>query len=89
MSHDSRPLEAAAGGDRKAAADLLPLVYEELRKLAAARMASEPPGHTLNPTALVHEAYLRLLGNHNAGRGKMQGGLWGGRTNCNHPKRPP
>jgi RNA polymerase sigma factor (TIGR02999 family) len=55
-------LEAAAGGDRKAAADLLPLVYDELRHLAAARMAAEAPGHTLNPTALVHEAYLRLVG---------------------------
>jgi len=55
-------LAAAAHGDRQAAADLLPLVYEELRKLAAARMAAERPGHTLDPTALVHEAYLRLIG---------------------------
>jgi len=55
-------LEAAAGGDRQAAADLLPLVYDELRRLAAARLAAEAPGHTLNPTALVHEAYLRLVG---------------------------
>src|SRR5262249_16801394 len=55
-------LDAAASGDRKAAAELLPLVYDELRKLAAAKMASESPGHTLNPTALVHEAYLRLVG---------------------------
>src|SRR5262249_31084365 len=46
----------------KAAADLLPLVYDELRKLAAARMAAEALGHTLDPTALVHEAYLRLVG---------------------------
>ncbi len=52
----------AAAGDRKAAADLLPLVYGELRKLAAARMAAEAPGHTLDATALVHEAYLRLIG---------------------------
>ncbi len=44
------------------AADLLPLVYDELRKLAAARMAAESPDHTLQPTALVHEAYLRLVG---------------------------
>jgi RNA polymerase sigma factor (TIGR02999 family) len=55
-------LAAAANGDRQAAVDLLPLVYEELRKLAAARMAAERPGHTLDPTALVHEAYLRLIG---------------------------
>jgi RNA polymerase sigma factor (TIGR02999 family) len=47
---------------RRAAADLLPLVYDELRKLAAARIAGEAPGHTLQPTALVHEAYLRLVG---------------------------
>ena len=60
MSDASRPLDAA--GDRRAAADLLPLVYDELRKLAAARMAAEPPGHTLDATALVHEAYLRLVG---------------------------
>lgn len=55
-------LDAAAAGDRRAAADLLPLVYDELRKLAAARMASESPDQTLQPTALVHEAYLRLIG---------------------------
>ena len=55
-------LEAAAGGDRQAAADLLPLVYDELRRLAAARLAAEAPGHTLNPTAQVHESYLRLVG---------------------------
>jgi RNA polymerase sigma factor (TIGR02999 family) len=62
MSDVTRLLEAAAGGDRQAAADLLPLVYDELRQLAAARLAAEAPGHSLNPTALVHEAYLRLLG---------------------------
>ena len=62
MSDVTRLLGAAAVGDRKAAADLLPLVYDELRKLAAARMAAEPPDQTLQPTALVHEAYLRLLG---------------------------
>src|SRR5580692_4164769 len=60
----TRLLEAAQAGDRQAAADLLPLVYDELRKLAAARMAAEAPGHTLNATALVHEAYLRLVGDH-------------------------
>jgi RNA polymerase sigma factor (TIGR02999 family) len=62
MSNLTRLLELAQGGDRKAAADLLPLVYDELRKLAAARMAAEDPGHTLNATALVHEAFLRLVG---------------------------
>jgi RNA polymerase sigma factor (TIGR02999 family) len=55
-------LRAAQGGDGEAAARLLPLVYDELRKLARARMAHLPPGQTLQPTALVHEAYLRLLG---------------------------
>ena len=55
-------LEAAAAGDRKAAAALLPLVYDELRQLAAVRLSTEPDGHTLQPTALVHEAYLRLVG---------------------------
>ncbi|OWK35561.1 hypothetical protein FRUB_08124 [Fimbriiglobus ruber] len=58
----TRLLDAAAAGDRRAATDLLPLVYDELRKLAATRMANESPEHTLQPTALVHEAYLRLHG---------------------------
>ena len=61
MSDVTRLLDAAAAGDRKAAADLLPLVYDELRRLAAARMAEERPGQTLQATALVHEAYLRLV----------------------------
>jgi RNA polymerase sigma factor (TIGR02999 family) len=55
-------LQAAQAGDAEAAARLLPLVYGELRKLAQARLAHLPPGQTLQPTALVHEAYLRLLG---------------------------
>lgn len=62
MSDVTRLLEAAAAGDRRAAADLLPLVYDELRKLAAVRLAGENPNHSLDPTALVHEAYLRLIG---------------------------
>ena len=62
MADVTHLLDAAAAGDRKAAADLLPLVYDELRKLAAARLAGESPEHTLQPTALVHEAYLRLVG---------------------------
>jgi RNA polymerase sigma factor (TIGR02999 family) len=62
MSDVTHLLEAANCGDRQAAADLLPLVYDELRKLAAARMAGEASDHTLDATALVHEAYLRLVG---------------------------
>jgi RNA polymerase sigma factor (TIGR02999 family) len=62
MSDVTRLLNAAAAGDGRAAADLLPLVYEELRRLAARRLAREPGGHTLQPTALVHEAYVRLVG---------------------------
>ncbi len=58
----SRMLEAVQQGDAKAGQELLPLLYEELRKLAAHKMACEAPGHTLQPTALVHEAWLRLAG---------------------------
>jgi RNA polymerase sigma factor (TIGR02999 family) len=61
MSEFTRLLDAAEGGDRRAAADLLPLVYDELRKLAAGPLANESPGHTRDATALVHEAYLRLV----------------------------
>jgi RNA polymerase sigma factor (TIGR02999 family) len=62
MSDVTHILESAAAGDPKAAAELLPLVYDELRKLAAARMANERAGQTLDATGLVHEAYLRLVG---------------------------
>jgi RNA polymerase sigma factor (TIGR02999 family) len=62
MPEITQLLDSAQAGDRKAAAQLLPLVYDELRKLAAARMMAEAPGHTLDATALVHEAYLRLVG---------------------------
>jgi RNA polymerase sigma factor (TIGR02999 family) len=65
MSDVTRILESVSGGDPQAADQLLPLVYEELRKLAAARMANESPNQTLQPTALVHEAWLRLTGNEN------------------------
>jgi RNA polymerase sigma factor (TIGR02999 family) len=61
----TRIMNAAQSGDPKAAEELLPLVYGELRKLAAAKMANEMPGQTLQPTALVHEAWLRLVGNEN------------------------
>ena len=70
MNEVTRFLSAIEQGDPHAAAKLLPLVYDELRKLAARHMANEAPGHTLNPTALVHEAYLRLVGDqHFDGRG--------------------
>jgi RNA polymerase sigma factor (TIGR02999 family) len=62
MSDVTQLLSAIEGGDPNASDRLLPLVYEELRKLAAARMAQEKPGHTLQATALVHEAWLRLTG---------------------------
>ena len=65
MSDVTRILQSVESGDAKAAEELLPLVYEELRKLAAARMANESPNQTLQPTALVHEAWLRLTGNEN------------------------
>jgi RNA polymerase sigma factor (TIGR02999 family) len=62
VSDVTRLLDAVERGEPKAAEELLPLVYEELRRLAAAKMAGEKPGHTLQPTALVHEAWVRLLG---------------------------
>jgi RNA polymerase sigma factor (TIGR02999 family) len=62
MSQVTRILELARAGDPQAAEGLLPLVYDELRKLAASKMAQQPPGQTLQPTALVHEAWLRLTG---------------------------
>jgi RNA polymerase sigma factor (TIGR02999 family) len=73
MPDVTRLLDAAATGDRRAAAELLPLVYDELRKLAAVRLAAEPSGHTLQPTALVHEAYLRLVGSEDAERWQNRG----------------
>ena len=73
MSDVTRLLDAAAAGDRRAAADLLPLVYDELRQLAGARMAAESPDHTLQPTALVHEAYLRLVGSRDEARWENRG----------------
>jgi RNA polymerase sigma factor (TIGR02999 family) len=65
MSDVTRILEAIDAGDPQAASQLLPLVYDELRKLAAAKLAHEKPGQTLQATALVHEAYLRLIGPRN------------------------
>jgi len=68
----TRILNAVGRGDAQAAEQLLPLVYDELRKLAAHKMASESPGQTLQPTALVHEAWLRLTG--------IQNAMWEGRA---------
>jgi len=65
VSDVTRILDAIGEGDPDAADELLPLVYEELRRLAAYKMSNEAPGQTLQPTALVHEAWLRLTGNEN------------------------
>src|SRR5262249_11777414 len=62
VSDVTRILDRVQQGDHRAAEELLPLIYEELRRLAAVKMADQPAGHTLQPTALVHEAYLRLVG---------------------------
>jgi RNA polymerase sigma factor (TIGR02999 family) len=72
MSEVTRILSAIEQGDPRAAEQLLPLVYDELRKLAAQKLASEKPGQTLQATALVHEAYLRLVGAQDPG--------WNGRN---------
>src|SRR5215471_17109458 len=63
MSEVTQLLDAIRQGDQQASAELLPLVYEELRKLAAQKLAQEKPGQTLQATALVHEAYIRLVDN--------------------------
>jgi len=76
MTDVTRLLEAIQQGQPQAADALLPLVYDELRKLAAAKLAQEKPGQTLQATALVHEAYLRLVGDRERGNADQ---LWGGR----------
>lgn len=68
MSHVTRILTAIESGDPQAAEELLPLVYEQLRILAASRLAAERPGQTMQATALVHEAWLRLLGPEGEGK---------------------
>ena len=73
MSELTEILHAIDAGDPSAADRLLPLVYEELRQLAAARLAEERPGKTLQPTALVHEAYLRLAGGQDPGQWNSRG----------------
>ena len=65
MSEVTKIISQIRDGDPAAADQLLPLVYDELRKLAAAKMAQEKPGHTLQATALVHDAYIRLVGSNN------------------------
>ncbi len=70
MSDVTRLLDAVESGEPQAAEELLPLVYEELRRLAAAKMANEPPGQTLQPTALVHEAWLQLVGENHEWRNR-------------------
>ena len=72
MKDVTRIINAIQQGDERAADELLPLVYQELRQLAAQKMSHEPPGQTLQATALVHEAYLRLVG--------AEGQDWAGRT---------
>jgi RNA polymerase sigma factor (TIGR02999 family) len=62
MKGDNEPLQSDEGGDGRSAAELLSLVYDELRKLAASKMSGEPSAHTLQATALVHEAWIRLGG---------------------------
>ncbi len=73
MNDVTRILSAVEQGDPQAAGQLLPLVYDELRKLAAQKMAQEKPGQTLEATALVHEAYLRLVGSPNEQRWDSRG----------------
>lgn len=63
----TRALAETCSGDRRAAAELIPLVYQELKELARSRMAHVPPGNTLQPTALVHEAFLRVVGDQDPG----------------------
>ena len=72
MSEVTRILSAIEHGDTHAAEQLLPLVNDELRKIAAQKLAHEKPGQTLQATALVHEAYLRLVDTDNMGRGAGQ-----------------
>ena len=78
MTEVTRILSQIEQGDPQAAEALLPLVYEELRKLAAAKLAQEKPGQTLQATALVHEAYVRLVGGQGTGN-RDQGTVWDSR----------
>src|SRR5437879_1463101 len=77
MGEITQILNAIDGGDMHAAGQLLPLVYDELRQLAAQRLAQEKPGQTLQATALVHEAYLRLIGKEDEQRWGSRGHFFG------------
>ena len=77
MGQISLLLQSIESGDRAAAAELLPLVYEELRRLAAHELRSEPSGQTLQPTALVHEAYVRLVGSDDEAKWNHRGHFYG------------
>ena len=79
MTEVTRILNAIEQGDAKAADELLPLVYEELRRLATYKLSHEAPGQTLQATALVHEAYIRLVGS--------EAQDWGSRTHFS-PQQP-
>jgi RNA polymerase sigma factor (TIGR02999 family) len=79
MSDVTRILSQIEQGDPTAAEQLLPLVYNELRKLAAAKLAQEKPGQTLQATALVHEAYVRLVGGQESGVGGQESVKWDNR----------
>jgi DNA-directed RNA polymerase specialized sigma24 family protein len=84
MSEVTRILSAIDKGDPHAAEQLLPLVYDELRKLAAAKLAQEKPGQTLQATALVHEAYLRLVASGEASAPRDQ--HWDSRGTSSPPR---
>ena len=77
MSDVTEILSQIEQGDPRGAEQLLPLVYEELRKLAAAKLAQEKPGHTLQATALVHDAYIRLVGAEKAQDWNSRGHFFG------------
>jgi RNA polymerase sigma factor (TIGR02999 family) len=77
MADATQLLNAIRGGDQQAAAELIPLVYQELRHLAHSRLAHEAAGHTLQATALVHEAYLRLVGDVDAARWENRAHFFG------------
>src|SRR5438552_16663114 len=79
MTEVTQLLEAIKQGEPQAAEALLPLVYDELRKLARHKLRQEKPGQTLEATALVHEAYLRLVGTGEPGVGNRESGQWDGR----------
>ena len=86
MSDVTRILSAIEQGDPHAAEQLLPLVYDELRKLAAEKMARERPRQTLEATALVHEAYLRLVGKAHCGSPSFRGRSTAARAGIQEPR---